>query len=292
MKNVVNVFLGKSVTALIAALSVIQLLGSCAAGTARRVILPDTLDAAENADTVTPLTESPFAFDPEEYTYSPTLPAESTEKPAETSKKPPETTKKDNTTTTQPEVIDDEDVENRPEEDAEEYEEPAEYVEFDYNFVEIGKYSEERQFRDVPLPAFKQIYVYEMADEFGVPAELIFGVMKVETGYRETLKSKNGRYIGIMQISLINMDFLYKKFGTTDLQDFCQNVQAGAYFLSKAYKKYNGDVDRTLMCYHMGEGGAKRRWAAGVYTDGYCNNVKKEMARIIAAGYLDAAPVT
>ncbi len=292
MRNFAKPFYGRAVAAAVAVLSILQLLGSCAAGTARRVVLPDTLGGEGNEGAASPLTESPFAFDPEEYTYSPTFPPESTEKPAETSTKQPETTKKDSKTTTVPDITEDEDVENRPEEDAEEYEEPAEYVEFDYNFVEIGKYSEERQFRDVPLPAFKQIYVYEMADEFGVPAELVFGVMKVETGYRETLKSKNGRYIGIMQISLINMDFLYKKFGTTDLQDFCQNVQAGTYFLSKAYKKYNGDVDKTLMCYHMGEGGAKRKWAAGVYTDGYCNNVKKEMARIIAAGYLDAAPVT
>ncbi|MBR5006774.1 MAG: transglycosylase SLT domain-containing protein, partial [Clostridia bacterium] len=84
---------------------------------------------------------------------------------------------------------------------------------------------------------------------------------------------------------------LYGKFSTTDLQDFRQNVQAGAYFLARVYTKYGGDVDKVLMCYHLGEGGAKRKWAAGVYTDGYCNNVKKEMARIIAAGYLDEPPV-
>jgi len=135
---------------------------------------------------------------------------------------------------------------------------------------------------DVPLPMLKQIYVIETAQEFGIPPELIFGVMYVESRYTETAISKNGKYIGAMQIAKSNLKTLTKKFGITDLQDFQQNVTAGAYFLSYFYKKYDGDVDKVLMCYHCGEGGAQKSWRNGYYTDSYCSKVKKEMNRILA----------
>ena len=134
---------------------------------------------------------------------------------------------------------------------------------------------------DVPLPRLKQIYVIETAMEFGIPPELIFGVMHVESRYTETAISKNGKYIGAMQIAKSNLKTLTKKFGITDLQDFQQNVTAGAYFLSYFYKKYDGDIDKVLMCYHCGEGGAKKSWQNGYYTDSYCRKVKKEMDRIL-----------
>ena len=139
---------------------------------------------------------------------------------------------------------------------------------------------------DVPLPALKQIYVIETAEKFGIPAELVFGVMYVETRYTETAISSNGKYIGIMQISKNNLKRLTSKFGITDLQDFTQNVTGGAYFLSYFYKKYDGDIDKVLMCYHCGEGSANVSWRNGVFEDGYCRKVKKEITRILNAGPL------
>ncbi len=145
-------------------------------------------------------------------------------------------------------------------------------------------------FYDVPLPELKQIYVIETAEEFGIPPELIFGVMYVETRYTETAISSNGKYIGIMQIAKSNLKTLTKKFGITDLQDFNQNVIAGAYFLSYFYEKYDGDIDKVLMCYHCGEGGAHVRWRNGVTQDGYCRKVRKEIDRILLA--MDPADIS
>ena len=86
-----------------------------------------------------------------------------------------------------------------------------------------------------------------------------------------------------MQIAKSNLKTLNKKFGITDLTDYLQNVKAGAYFLSYYYKKYDGDINKTLMCYHCGGAGAKALWKKGKTEDDYCIKVKKEMARIIAA---------
>lgn len=136
---------------------------------------------------------------------------------------------------------------------------------------------------DVPLSESMQIYIIDTAEKFGIPPELMFGVMHVESRYKVSAISKNGKYIGMMQIAKSNLKMLTKKFGITDLQDFEQNVTAGAYFLSYFYKKYDGDIDKVLMCYHCGEGGAKKCWRNGYYTDGYCRKVKKEMDRILAS---------
>jgi len=133
---------------------------------------------------------------------------------------------------------------------------------------------------DVPLTIEQQMFVIETAERFKIPPELMFGVMHVETRYTVTAVSKNGKYIGMMQIAKSNLKMLTRKFGITDLRDFEQNVTAGAYFLSYFFKKYDGDIDKTLMCYHCGEGGAKKCWRNGYFSDSYCRKVRKEMDRI------------
>lgn len=67
-----------------------------------------------------------------------------------------------------------------------------------------------------------------------------------------------------MQIASGHLTKLNKMFGITDLQDYLQNVKAGAYYLSYFYKKYNGDINKTLMCYHYGEGGAHVQCARAI----------------------------
>jgi hypothetical protein len=39
------------------------------------------------------------------------------------------------------------------------------------------------------------------------------------------------------------------------------------------------------MCYHCGEGGAKKRWKNGILQDGYCRKVRKEIDRILSSTY-------
>ncbi len=171
--------------------------------------------------------------------------------------------------------------------DEEETEDDEDDDVFDPNDIEFGENSGAVKFYDVPLSEAKQMYVIQMAEEFDIPPELIFGVMYVETRYRENVNSANGKYLGIMQIAKSNLKRLNKKFGITDLTDYLQNVKAGAYYLSYYWKKYDKNIDKTLMCYHCGEGGAISRWNTGWTQDGYCRKVRKEIARIQAAQNAD-----
>ncbi len=155
---------------------------------------------------------------------------------------------------------------------------------------------EPTEFYSVPLSYSKQHVVIQTADEFGISPVLMFGVMYAETHYNaDNGISANGKYIGVMQIAKGHLTKLNARFGITDLQDFIQNVKAGAYYLSyytSFSKRYNtkvfdnqGDlIDMALMCYHRGEGNALKLWRQGKFTDGYCTKVKNEMARIIKAG--------
>lgn len=137
---------------------------------------------------------------------------------------------------------------------------------------------------DVPLTAEKQLYAVQMAEEFDIPVELIFGVMYVESRYHETSVSRNGKCIGIMQIASGHLTKLNRLFGITDLHDYYQNVKAGAYYISYFYSMYGGDVNKALMCYHYGEGGARNQWKKGNTEDSYCRKVAGEIERITAAG--------
>ena len=144
--------------------------------------------------------------------------------------------------------------------------------------------SDDVKLYDVPLTAEKQLYAVQIAEEFDIPVELIFGVMYVESRYHETSVSRNGKCIGIMQIASGHLTKLNSMFGITDLLDYYQNVKAGAYYLSYYYSMYGGDVNKTLMCYHYGGGGAKRQWEKGNTEDDYCRKVAGEINRITATG--------
>lgn len=275
------------------ALVIVLLVPSCAVNRIGHFGRPQVMDDNLPGDNEDDLTVSPFAeivTDPSgetkkskdttkpKETTSPGTTAPSTTSPKETE---PATTEKP----TEPKVdygdIGDFDI---GDDDAVDDDDTPYTGEENFIFVDADNYTGKIVVYDVPLPEMKQKYAEDMAAEFGIPVELLFGIMKVESNYDETVISKNGKYIGAMQIAKSNLNRLNKKFGTTDLQDFVQNVQAGAYFISYYYKKYNGDIDKTLMSYHRGEGGAQKKWAEGIYTDSYCTKVKNEMNRIIKAG--------
>lgn len=132
---------------------------------------------------------------------------------------------------------------------------------------------------DVPLSVDEQHYVFDTALEFDIDPPIIFGIMYTESRYTHDAISASGKDIGIMQINLVNCEWLYKNLGITDIYDFKQNVRSGSYMISKYYKKYN-DISKALMCYHYGEAGAKRIWESGIETDNYCKTVIAEAARL------------
>lgn len=126
---------------------------------------------------------------------------------------------------------------------------------------------------DVPLSESLQSYIYELAEEYDIPAALIIAVIDQESQFDSDSISATNDY-GLMQINEINFGWLQEHFGSTiDFLDPFQNVEAGTYMLSELYHKYPESIHLALMAYNMGEGGARKQWESGVYSSDYSRSV-------------------
>ena len=124
---------------------------------------------------------------------------------------------------------------------------------------------------NIPLTNEQQDIVRKIAEEYGVPFDLVLAVMQVESNFDVTAIG-NGNCYGIMQIHKINHPALEKQLGITDWLSLSDNTRAGCYMLGKLLDKYQ-DETRALMAYNMGEGAAKKAWNAGACSTSYTEKV-------------------
>lgn len=125
---------------------------------------------------------------------------------------------------------------------------------------------------DIPLSKELQEYTIETSNKFGVPSELMFALMKVESNFKPNLISSTNDY-GLCQINKINHSRLSKELGIKDFLDPKSSILAGTYIMSGYYQKYNGDLHRMLMAYNMGEAGARNAVSRGFTTSRYSRKV-------------------
>lgn len=129
----------------------------------------------------------------------------------------------------------------------------------------------EKVYRDIPLSHELQDAAEKACQEYSVPPNVLYAVMEVESGYQ--VDAQNGKCLGLMQIHTINLPYLTKEVGITDLYDPVQNITAGAYLLGGYLQKYS--LTDSLMAYNLGEGGAKKQWSQGIHETDYTNKVLK-----------------
>ena len=116
---------------------------------------------------------------------------------------------------------------------------------------------------DIKLSEDLQKYAYNMCKKYGVPYVVFLGLMRTESNFRANAKSSTGDY-GICQINISNYNYLNRKLGTTDLYDPYQNIQAGAYWLSRYYKSWRDEASgeeldlHALNSYNWGEGNYRK----------------------------------
>ena len=132
----------------------------------------------------------------------------------------------------------------------------------------------------VPLSEEDQIYAVHVAIRFNIRTELMFAVMYVESRYREWAVSRNGLYLGIMQVAESNLAVIPERYGVKDLMKYEDNIVAGAYFLSYYDALYNHDVHRMLLYYHGGPSYGNYMINNGYTEDAYTRAVVTEMERI------------
>ncbi len=128
---------------------------------------------------------------------------------------------------------------------------------------------------DCPLDTELQDYIRKLCDENNVPMPLVIAMIECESSFRANAVSGTNDY-GLMQINKGNHEWLSKEYGITDFLDPYQNVLCGIAILSQHYERFQ-DVDKALMAYNMGAGGAKRLWDEGVYETSYSKKIRAAM---------------
>lgn len=139
---------------------------------------------------------------------------------------------------------------------------------------------------NVPLDAELQRYTYNLCVDYDVEEyyPLVLAVMWRESEFDPTVISKTNDY-GLMQINKINHEWLSEELEITDFLDEEQNIHAGVFMLSLYLHTYK-DIDKALMAYNMGETGAKKCWAAGIYTTNYTRTTRERLELILSGeGY-------
>jgi soluble lytic murein transglycosylase-like protein len=90
--------------------------------------------------------------------------------------------------------------------------------------------------------------VHQSAARHGVDPNLVFAVMRQESGFKTRAISHKGAS-GLMQL----MPGTARRFGVTNIFDPAQNIDAGTRYLRLLLDMFNGDVKLALAGYNAGE---------------------------------------
>lgn len=138
---------------------------------------------------------------------------------------------------------------------SEAYAETKQVIEIEKKQAEIEENEPYWTTYDIPLSDELQDYTMAVCETYGVDVELVFGIMAVESNYNIKAKGDGGNSLGLMQIQPRWNKARMKRLGVTDLLDPHQNILCGVDILAELLEKY--DTEKALVCYNMGESGAK-----------------------------------
>lgn len=119
-----------------------------------------------------------------------------------------------------------------------------------------------------PLYRYKEVKT--LSKRHGVPAALVYAVMRAESFYKEDAISFAGA-IGLMQIMPATGQWIFNKTKMNEQYKFDLfspqvNLEIGVRFLSDLYKQFDGNVILASAAYNAG-GGSVKKWLKNKKTD-------------------------
>ncbi len=121
-----------------------------------------------------------------------------------------------------------------------------------------------------PRPEEYRAYVEKYAHEYGISEELIYAVIKTESGFDQSAVSSKGA-VGLMQImpstfEWITNDLLHEYLGEDMLYDPETNIKYGTYYLCRLYNRFE-DWNTAVAAYNGGEGNVSEWLSDRRYSD-------------------------
>lgn len=154
------------------------------------------------------------------------------------------------------------------------------------NETQTVKFIETTYYEDIPMDYELQAYIQVQSECYGLPYELVYAIMEVESGYIPGVVSKTNDH-GIMQVNAINHEWVNQELGVQlDYLNPYHNTWAGIYVLGDLYERYydKSGLHCVLMAYNNGESGAQELFKQGVFSTEYTWKVVSTMNDIIEQG--------
>ncbi len=115
--------------------------------------------------------------------------------------------------------------------------------------------------------------IYEAATEFDVDPRVAFGLVRAESGFRNTATSPVGAK-GLTQLMPRTAAWMQPGTKASDLRDQKTNLRIGFKYLSYLVNKYDGDTRLALLAYNRGPGTVDKALKQGKNPDnGYADFV-------------------
>ena len=116
--------------------------------------------------------------------------------------------------------------------------------------------------------------IHEAATEQGIDAELAFGLVRTESGFRNSATSHVGA-TGLTQLMPATARWLEPGTTRAELRDSETNLRIGFRYLAQLIRKYDGDTTLALLAYNRGPGTVDRLVRRGRNPDnGYADMVR------------------
>ncbi len=126
---------------------------------------------------------------------------------------------------------------------------------------------------NIPLDKEFQAWLQELCQSSGVDYSIVISIAEKESNFRPKAISTTDDY-GMWQINKINHATLEEELGRElDMMNSYDNAESAVWILSRLMKKCDGDREKVLMAYNMGETGASRLWEKGITKSRYSDSV-------------------
>ncbi len=127
-------------------------------------------------------------------------------------------------------------------------------------------------------PTDYQEIISRYSEEYNVPKDIIFAVIKVESGFDPEAESSAGA-IGLMQMIpstfewLTGEEHLDENLPTRKLRDPEVSIRYGTYYLAYLYRCFDYNWNTVFAAYNAGEGNVRKWLKNSEYSDGNGNLV-------------------